>query len=158
MKYGESSFDVIYLLFAIVTGLWILHRRRDRVGLLMGSVVLILGCGDAFHLVPRVLNYFVTADFAPWLGVGKLVTSVTMTVFYLLMYRIWLKVYGVGEDRRMTAAVYALTAVRVLLCLFPQNRWLTNDGPLSWSVIRNVPFVLLGAIMVWLFFNAYSTS
>ena len=62
MKYGESAFDILYLIFAVAVGLSILCRRRDTVGRLMGSAVLILGIGDAFHLVPRVLNYFVDAD------------------------------------------------------------------------------------------------
>ena len=74
MKYGESTFDIIYLVFAVVMGIRILRERKDTVGKMMGWAVLILGCGDAFHLVPRVLNYFVSADFTSWLGVGKLVT------------------------------------------------------------------------------------
>jgi len=81
MKYGESSFDILYLLFAIVGGILILARSRTKVGKMMGSATLILGLGDSFHLVPRVLNYFVEGDFALFLGVGKLITSVTMTVF-----------------------------------------------------------------------------
>ena len=67
MKYGESTFDVLYLLFAIVSGCLILRRARNRTEKQMGLAVLILGCGDAFHLVPRVLNYFVAADLPqPW--------------------------------------------------------------------------------------------
>ena len=62
-EYGESAFDILYLVFAVVTGILILKKRRDTVGKLMGISVLILGCGDAFHLVPRVLSYFVTGDF-----------------------------------------------------------------------------------------------
>ncbi|MBQ6175404.1 MAG: hypothetical protein IJK28_12375 [Clostridia bacterium] len=153
MKYGESAFDVIYLLYAVAAGLWILNRRRDAIGRLMGCAVLILGLGDAFHLVPRVLNYFVSGDFTAWLGVGKLVTSVTMTVFYLLLYLLWLRVYGEKEDRRMTAAIVALTVIRIVLCLFPQNRWLENESDVLWGVIRNVPFVALGCVIVWLYFR-----
>ena len=154
MKYGESTFDIIYLLFAILLCVLILRKRRDTVGRLMGLAVLILGCGDAFHLIPRVLNYFfIDADFTAWLGFGKLVTSVTMTVFYVLMYRLWLRAYDENEDKRLTAAVYALAAVRVLLCLLPQNRWLQNDSSVLWGVVRNVPFVILGVIDVWLFWR-----
>ena len=153
MKYVESTFDIIYLLFAILTGIRILCKRRDAVGRLMGFAVLILGCGDAFHLIPRVLNYFVNADLNAWLGFGKLVTSVTMTVFYVLLYRLWLKVYGEREDKRINTAVYVLAAVRILLCFMPQNRWLQNDSSVLWGVIRNVPFVILGGIDVWLFFR-----
>ena len=101
MKYGESTFDIIYLVFAIAMWICILRRKKDALGRLTGSAVLILGCGDAFHLVPRVLNYFVDADLNVWLGFGKLVTSITMTVFYVLLYRIWLKVYGEREGRKL---------------------------------------------------------
>ena len=153
MKYGESTFDIIYLVYAIVMGVLILRRRRDEIGKLMGGAVLILGCGDAFHLIPRVLNYFISGGFTAWLGFGKLVTSITMTVFYLLLYRLWLKAYGEREDRRLSMAVYVLTAVRILLCLLPQNRWLQNDGSVLWGVIRNIPFVILGGMDVWLYFR-----
>ena len=56
MKYGESTFDILYLLFAIASGILILRRAKDKTSRQMGLAALILGCGDAFHLVPRVLN------------------------------------------------------------------------------------------------------
>ena len=150
MKYGESTFDVLYLLFAILCGILILHRANSRAGKLMGAAALTLGLGDAFHLIPRVLNYFVDADFTAALGVGKLVTSVTMTVFYVLMYYIWLEAYAEPEKKPLTAAIWVLTAIRIVLCLFPQNRWLENDS----GVLRNVPFLALGAIIVALYFKS----
>ncbi len=156
MKYGESTFDLVYLIFAVTLGLSILRRRRDAVGRLMGIAALILGIGDAFHLIPRVLNYFVNADFIAWLGIGKLVTSITMTVFYLLLYRLWLRIYDKRENRTLSAVVYALTALRVLLCLLPQNNWLENESSALWGVIRNVPFVALGLVVVWLYFKKRS--
>ena len=39
------------------------------------------------------------------------------------------------------------------LCLFPQNGWLQNDSGVAWGIIRNVPFVLLGALVVVLYFR-----
>lgn len=152
MKYGESAFDILYLIFAIALGALMLKNRRSKTGRLMGWAALILGCGDAFHLLPRVLNYFIDADFSAWLGAGKLITSVTMTVFYLLMYRLWLRVYGEKENKRVSAAVYALTVLRIILCLQPQNRWLQNDSPLLWAVLRNIPFAALGALIVRLYY------
>ena len=71
MKYGESAFDILYLLFAIVTGVSILRRRKDRIGTLLGSTVLILGIGDAFHLIPRVINSFSSGDYTAWAGVWQ---------------------------------------------------------------------------------------
>lgn len=134
-------------------GVSILRRRKDRIGTLMGSAVLILGIGDAFHLIPRVINDFGSGDYTAWLGFGKLVTSITMTVFYLLMYRIFLRVYKEKEDRKLSMAVYILTAVRVLLCLLPQNGWLRNDGSVLWGILRNIPFVALGGVIVYLYYR-----
>ena len=99
MKYGESSFDILYLLFAVISGCVILRRARSKTEKLMGIAALVLGCGDAFHLVPRVLNYFVEADFTAALGIGKLVTSVTMTLFYVLLYEIWKGFYREAGTR-----------------------------------------------------------
>ena len=153
MKYGESTFDILYLVFAVATGILLLRRRKDRAGRMMGLAALILGLGDAFHLVPRVLNYFVEADFTAWLGVGKLVTSITMTVFYVLMFHIWQVLYGQGEDKRLTWTVYLFAAVRVILCLMPQNAWLTNESSVRWGILRNIPFVALGVLVVCLYWR-----
>ena len=152
MKYGESTFDVLYLIFAIVSGCVILAKAKDRTGRLMGTAALVLGCGDAFHLVPRVLNYFIDADFTSALGVGKLVTSVTMTAFYVLLYYVLLGYLKGSEKKGVTAAVWALSAVRVALCAFPQNGWMSNSSDLTWGIIRNVPFVALGAVICVLYF------
>jgi len=56
MKYGESIFDILYLLFAISAGIVILRKSKDQTSRMMGLAALILGCGDAFHLVPRWFN------------------------------------------------------------------------------------------------------
>lgn len=152
MKYGESTFDILYLLFAVTAGLFILFNRRDRIGKLMGFATLILGCGDAFHLIPRVLNYFIDADFSFWLGAGKLATSVTMTVFYVLMYHLWVTDGG-KRAKGLGVTVYLLAALRIALCALPQNNWFENGASVLWGVIRNVPFILLGIVIVCLFFR-----
>ena len=153
MKYGESTFDILYLLFAVVSGMLILQKATNNTGRTMGFATLVLGCGDAFHLVPRVLNYFVEGDFQAALGIGKLVTSITMTVFYVLLYFIWLGWYREKENKSLTTAVWALAAVRAALCLFPQNGWLQNSSDPLWGIIRNVPFVILGGVICWLYFQ-----
>ena len=153
MKYGESAFDILYLLFALIGGCVILARGKDKAGRRMGIAALVLGCGDAFHLVPRVLNYFTRGDLTAALGVGKLITSVTMTVFYLLLYYIWLERFRVEEKRSVSIVLWCLAAVRVILCLFPQNGWLSNSGDMTWGIIRNIPFVLLGAAVCRLYFQ-----
>ena len=153
MKYGESTFDILYLLFALIGGCVLLRRAKDKMGKCMGTAALVLGCGDAFHLVPRVLNYFSEGDLTAALGVGKLIASITMTAFYLLLYPVWLGRFRMQEKRSVSATLWFLAAVRVVLCLFPQNGWLSNSGDMTWGIIRNVPFVLLGAAICCLYFR-----
>ena len=153
MKYGESSFDILYLLFAIISGCIILKRAKGMTEKYMGIAALVLGCGDAFHLIPRVLNYFTEADMTVYLGIGKLITSVTMTAFYYLLYRVWLGYYNERENKTVTEWIVCMSVIRVVLCLFPQNGWLQNSSDVTWGIIRNVPFVILGAIICYLFFQ-----
>ena len=153
MKYGESTFDILYLLFAVISGIILLIRARERSERYMGLAALILGCGDAFHLVPRVLNYFVKGDFTAALGIGKLITSITMTVFYVLLYYLWQEYFHDDAGSKMTMMIWGLAAIRCVLCLFPQNGWLQNSGDMTWGIIRNVPFVILGAVICVLFYR-----
>ena len=153
MKYGESSFDILYLLFAVISGCIILRRARNKTEKLMGLSAVILGCGDAFHLIPRVLNYFSAGDFTAALGIGKLVTSITMTVFYLLVYYVWLGYYQEKGNHNTTLVLWILALVRIALCLFPQNGWLQNSSDMTWGILRNIPFAILGAIVCFLYFR-----
>ena len=107
MKYGESIFDIIYLMIAIVTGFMII-KNNNKLSKLIGSAVLILGFGDAFHLVPRVLNYFIDYDFNMYLGIGKLVTSITMSVFYVLLYYIYLNNYKKEKNKGILISIWLL--------------------------------------------------
>ena len=124
----------------------------------MGLSALVLGCGDAFHLVPRVLKYFVDADLTAALGIGKFVTSVTMTLFYVLLYYVQLGYYKEAEKKKVTMTVWILAAVRIIVCLLPQNGWLQNSSDMTWGIIRNVPFVALGAIICVLYFRKRNES
>ena len=153
MKYGESVFDILYLVFAIVSGILILEKAHHKAGKLMGWAAVILGCGDAFHLVPRVLNYFIEADFTAALGIGKLITSITMTIFYVLLYDIWAAYYNERKSKNLTVCIWGLALIRIILCLFPQNGWIQNSSDFTWGIIRNIPFVILGAVICLLYYR-----
>ena len=153
MKYGESTFDILYLLFAIISGCFMLAKGKSKTDKMMGTAALVLGCGDAFHLVPRVLNYFLNKDLTAALAIGKLITSITMTLFYVMLYYVWLGYYKQRENKTVTIAVWILAIIRIGLCLFPQNGWLENAGDVTWGIIRNIPFVILGIIVCWLFYK-----
>lgn len=154
---GETLFDVVYLVTVITVGIIMIKRCNGmREFRLFGIMAVTLGLGDAFHLVPRALALCTTGleSYTVWLGAGKWITSITMTVFYVILYYVWRTRYDVKDSHVITAMVYILAGVRVALCFFPQNAWLSADAPLSWGIYRNIPFALLGILIIVLFFNS----
>ncbi|MGN1422622.1 MAG: hypothetical protein ACI4XA_04535 [Oscillospiraceae bacterium] len=164
----ETLFDAVYLATVITLGIIMIKRsvgaasadggsgavsRGSRQYLLFGIMAVTLGAGDSFHLVPRALALCTTGldDYTAALGVGKLITSVTMTAFYVLLYYVWRSRYRVSGKNALTAAVWALALARVVLCLMPQNDWTGKEPPLLWGIIRNIPFAAIGGVVIVLF-------
>ncbi|MDO4600017.1 MAG: hypothetical protein Q4B39_07355 [[Ruminococcus] gnavus] len=153
----ETAFDVVYLITVITIGILMIRKSQGRKQyLLFGIMAVTLGVGDAFHLVPRALALCTTGleNYTTALGTGKFITSITMTVFYILLYYVWRLRYQIQGKTEITAAVYLLSAVRIVLCLFPQNKWTSADAPLSWGIYRNIPFALLGLLIIILFYQS----
>ena len=153
----ETAFDAVYLVSVITIGVLMIKGSKGGSQFrLFGLMAVVLGCGDAFHLVPRAYALCTTGleNYAAALGLGKWITSVTMTVFYVLLYYVWRRRYKIEGRRDLTAAVYLLAAVRVGLCMFPQNQWLSPEAPLAWGIYRNIPFALLGLLVIVLFYKS----
>ncbi len=153
----ETGFDIVYLATVLTLGIKMLRQCGDRAQFrLFGAMAVVLGAGDAFHLVPRALALCTTGleNYTVALGAGKWITSITMTVFYILLYYVWRLRYQVQGRRGVTALVWVLAALRVGLCMMPQNRWLSADVPLSWGIWRNLPFAALGLVVIVLFFRS----
>ena len=153
----ETLFDIVYLTTVITLGIMMIRKSKgEKQYLLYGIMAVTLGCGDAFHLVPRAIALCTTglADYTAALGIGKLVTSITMTAFYVLLYYVWRARYKVSGKGGVTAAVWVLSLSRILLCLMPQNAWTSAAAPLSWGIYRNIPFALLGLLIVVLFYRS----
>lgn len=150
----ETLFDACYLVTVITLGVLMIRGCKGSTQFrLFGLMAIVLGAGDAFHLVPRAFALCTSGleHYTAALGVGKFITSITMTVFYLLLYAVWRARYGVKGQHAVTYAVCLLAAARIALCLFPQNAWMSVDAPLSWGIYRNIPFALLGLVIIVLF-------
>ena len=157
----ETLFDLVYLILVISVGIRMMVKGRgEKQYFLFGLMAIILGSGDAFHLLPRAYALCTTGleSFTAALGIGKLVTSVTMTIFYVLLYFVWRIRYRVQGENALTVAVCLLAAARITLCLLPQNQWTSADAPLAWGIYRNIPFVLLGLLIIALFFRKASET
>lgn len=153
----ESLFDAVYLITVITIGIKMMKQARGRKEYyLFGLMAVVLGFGDAFHLVPRILALLTTGvdSYTALLGLGKLITSITMTVFYVILYYVWRLRYDVKDRRELTWTIYGLAILRVLLCLCPRNEFLSVNPPLSWAIYRNLPFLLIGIIIMIIFYKS----
>jgi len=153
----ETVFDAVYLISVIAIGiLMIVKSKGNREYRLFGIMAVVLGAGDSFHLVPRAVALCTTGleNFTVPLGMGKFITSITMTIFYIILYYVWRIRYKVEGRKNITIAVYVLSLLRIILCLFPQNKWLSASAPISWGIYRNIPFALLGLLIIVLFYKS----
>ena len=151
---AETIFDAIYLSFAIVIGLYLIRKgSKGSLTRNFGAMAIVLGAGDAFHLVPRVYALWTTGleANAAALGIGKLITSITMTVFYLVLYYIWRGRYQKSAQTGLTVTMWVLAIARVALCALPQNEWLSANPPLLFGILRNIPFAVMGVLLIVLF-------
>ena len=129
----ETLFDAVYLISVITIGVkMILGCKGESQFRLFGWMAVVLGAGDSFHLIPRAVALCTTGleNYTVPLGLGKWITSVTMTVFYVLLYYVWRQRYKV------------------------QGQWLSAEAPLSWGIWRNIPFALLGIVVIVLFYRS----
>lgn len=150
----ETGFDAVYLISVICIGIYMIVKgRKNPQYLLFGIMAVTLGAGDAFHLVPRAYALCTTGldNYVVQLGIGKLITSITMTVFYILLYYVFLLRYKVKNYKYVTLIMYALAVIRIVLCCLPQNQWTSSEAPLYMGIVRNIPFALMGILVIVLF-------
>ena len=153
----ETLFDTVYLFSVITIGILMIRKSKgNRQFTMFGIMSVILGSGDAFHLVPRAFALCTTGleNFTVQLGLGKWITSFTMTIFYVILYYIWRERYQIKGHNATTAAIYVLAGLRIVLCMMPQNEWLSAETPLSWGIYRNIPFALMGLLIIVLFYKS----
>ena len=153
----ETAFDSVYLLLVITLGMIMIRKNNGRKQyLLFGIMAVTLGAGDSFHLIPRAYALCTTGleNYTAALGIGKFITSITMTVFYILLYYVWRLRYQAEDKKNITITVYGLALARVILCLLPQNAWTSAEAPLSFGIYRNIPFVLMGILIIVLFYQS----
>jgi hypothetical protein len=121
-----------------------------------GIMAVTLGFGDAFHLIPRIiaLQTIGFESHAVSLGFGKFVTSITMTIFYLILYYLWKMRFKISNVKKLDIVMWSLAIVRIVLCFFPQNEWFIYESSITWAIIRNIPFAMMGIIMIFLLYRS----
>ena len=159
---GEAVFCIAYLIFDLIAAvIFFANSNSSQALYLFGVLTVVLGGGDAFHLVPRAIKAF--RGNSPrvewWSGLGLMISSITMTVFYVLLFCVWKAIFPeVSYPSALPVLIWASAIIRIVLCLFPQNNWFRPEGNLTWAIWRNIPFAVTGLCLVILFFLSGGTG
>ena len=157
----EAIFDAAYLIFDLIAAiLFFIFSHGEILFILYGILTLTLCGGDAFHLVPRIIRTIrgTNDKIKRQLGIGLQVSSITMTIFYILLMYIWKFTFPELKIPVIIGAVIWISAaVRIVICMFPQNNWCTDDGNMKLSVIRNAVFAVTGIGVIILYLISGNT-
>lgn len=151
----EAIFNIVYLMSATIIAVVLFVSANDGLIKILAAVMAsVLVIGDAFHLVPRILVVITKKEdrLRKALGIGKQITSITMTIFYLILFQVGVIVFKTEDIFWWMIIIYALAIIRIVLCLLTQNKWIERYPPLKWSVWRNIPFFMLGIVVAWFYF------
>lgn len=158
----EAIFDICYLLFDLVAAiLFFAFSKGSTLFILYGILTLTLCGGDAFHLVPRVIRAFKGSNdkIKKQLGRGLQISSITMTVFYIILMYIWQNTfYEMSIPVALEIIIWVSAIIRIVICFLPQNNWLSDEGNMTLSIIRNAVFAVTGIGVIILYAisgNAY---
>lgn len=171
--WSEISFNLLYL--AVIYWLVILMiRRRGQV--MAGNKQLanlfiwafaLLALGDTGHVGFRVWAYALGGleqtislfnQEVGLVGLGALATSITVTLFYVLVLVIWHERFGKPYGW-LGGLLFAAAAIRFLIMLPPNNEWNSVVPPQPWSLYRNLPLMVQGLGAAYLILrDAYATA
>lgn len=149
MHLFESLFDVAYLLVVMALGIRLV-LEKNKGAKKFGWMALLLGFGDAFHLIPRVIAHLTLDGFVKYselLSWGQFVTSMTMTIFYVLLFQYY-QSETKDRDKKKSVLLYSLVVLRIILVCLPQNGWGGTPNRL-FDYLRNIPFSFIGGLMVY---------
>lgn len=128
--------------------------------------VLILALGDSFHTIPRIyrtisghtLPTLLTWFGRPWdwIALGLVISSATMSLFYLFLFQYRQERRGVPWDF-WSWVMLGLLVVRLGLIPCPLNGWEGSAAP-GWRIYRNIPFTLMGLMVILALFRDRSEA
>ena len=152
MKKFESLFCISYLLFDLIAGIIFLTNSNEQIFFIYCILTFSLCLGDSFHLIPRIIrNAKGNSKKVEWLmNLGLIITSITMTIFYMILFYIWKIKYTKDVSILIDVIIWIISIVRIVLCLLPQNNWF-NGGNKKMALYRNTIFSVLGIIEIILF-------
>ena len=139
----EAIFDAGYLIFDLIAGiLFFVFSKGNPLFILYGVLTLTLCGGDAFHLVPRIIRavHGSSERIRRQLGIGLQVSSITMTVFYIILLYVWKLTFPeLNAPAAVEAMIWISAIIRIVVCF------------MKLSILRNAVFAVTGIGVIILY-------
>ncbi len=142
----KSSFYIIFLVLALIVGIKMLINSKGNIlAMIFGLTILILGVGEGFHIVPRILEIFSSdiGTYGPMMETGRFISSISIIFVYLLLFDFWRVYYRVTNIKKakMTFMVFAVAGVVLSVILKDSTDTLL-------IVLRNIPLMFIGYFVI----------
>ena len=151
----EAVFDAAYLIFDLIAGiLFLTLSNGNPLFILYGILTFTLCGGDAFHLVPRIFRAVCGSSekIRRQMGIGLQISSITMTVFYILLMYVWKYTFPeLSAPVAVEAMIWISAMIRIAVCILPQNNWCSDEGNMPLSILRNAVFAVTGIGVIILY-------
>lgn len=154
LKFFETLFYFVYIPALSVTGVILIYISNSYAQFLSGVMTLVMVIAECFFIFPRVaiIWHKRTVEKAINMGKGRQINSILFTFVFILLWNVAILLLHPYFPNWVLILFYSLCLSRIILCLFPQNRWKSIRPPLSWTIIRNIPYFITGLMICYVFF------
>ena len=129
-----------------------LRQSKERsIALRFLLAFFLLALGDTGHVGFRVVA-FVNGGLESnslLVGAGALSTAITITFFYMLLLVIWRINFNQEADWKFYGLLF-VGIIRLGLMILPQNDWGRVVPIFEWSLLRNIPLMIIGVTVAYL--------
>jgi hypothetical protein len=119
-----------------------------------GNLSYCLGIADAIYLIPRLYAILTTGieDNLKVIGWGRLGYSITITLFFIVLYNAYNIRFHKKRNKRLDYTIYILSFIRIFICLLPGNDWFELNTSKTYAIIRLIPLGLMGLLLIMVTF------
>ena len=152
----EPTFEISYLLVGLLLSVLVLIKGRKQIPyLILASVGFTIIATDAMIIIPKYLGFsFTELEYVySFIGVGKSVVSIVMSIIYLLTFGGYKHVLKKKTDPFIDITIYVLASVKIIISLIPQYGLELNHDYYLWAFLSNLPFIIVGVLTAFFAFK-----
>ena len=152
---AEPVLIVIYLAALLFVSLWI-WRQQGTGARLLAAAMFVLLAGEAYRLVPRIVEAIVPrAPLPDGEGIGRIISYFATAGFFLMLEFYREQRFGKAETqkgRRLENAVFILFGLIAAEGLVRFNGWIGGNGASFWLAVRGLLLAAMGmlTVMLWM--------